>query len=272
MKKCVLCKSTEYKKLFDIKQFSLLKCKKCGLVRTRGQQTISYHHYHRDEVYKDFEKLFKNIYQKRVNIIIKFKKQPGRVLDVGTSTGTMLEIFKDAGWEVWGVEPSESAKIARKRGVKILRTTFEKAKLPKNYFDVVILNHTLEHMENPIIVLKKAKMLLKNKGIILVDVPNFGGLSAKILKERWPFILPREHLFHFTPETLRKILEKTGFKVIHWQTQSGIFECANPFFEIFYSLTTFKKRFLANILGFPGALIATLANCGASLSMIGQKK
>jgi len=271
MKKCILCGSNKFKKLFNVGEYKLVKCKKCGLVKTRGEQNISYKKYHGDEVYKTFEKLFRNIYQKRVNMILKYKKGPGKVLEIGASMGTMLDIFKKIGWEVWGVEPSGSAEVARKKRIKILKNTFEKAKPPKEYFDVVILNHTLEHMKNPVSVLKKVEKVLKTGGIVFVDVPNFGGISARIMGKKWPYILPDEHVFHFTLETLQKVLEKAGFNVVVWRTQSGIFECADPLREIFLSLTTLKKRFFTNVLGFPGAFLATAINRGASLSIIGEK-
>lgn len=271
MKKCILCGSNKFKKVYEVKGRQLLKCKKCTLVVTEGEFPFQYDNYHRDEAYKAFEKLFRNLYEKRVNAILEFKNSPGKVLDIGASAGTMLAIFKKIGWEVWGIEPSVSADIARKKGIKILKKTFEKAKLPKEYFDVVILNHTLEHMKNPASVLKKVEKVLKTGGIVFVDVPNFGGLSARIMGERWPFILPEEHVFHFTPETLKKVLQKSGFKIKCWKTQSGLFECANPFSEVFLSLSTFKKRFFTNVLGFPGAFLATAINRGASLSMIGEK-
>ena len=271
MNKCILCDLGKYKKLFDVGEYELIKCQKCGLVKTKGEQKVSYKHYHGDKTYKTSNKLFRNIYQKRVNMILKFKKGSGRVLEIGASVGTMLLIFKEEGWEVWGVEPSASAQVAKERGIKISKTTFEKAKFPKNYFDLIILNHTLEHMSDPVEVLRRVRILLKKEGMVFIDVPNFGGLSVALMGKRWPFILPEEHIFHFTPKTLQKVLEKAGFKVLHWQTQSGLLECANPCLEVFQSLATFKKRFFTNILGFPGAFLATLLNRGASLSVIGRK-
>ncbi len=271
MDNCILCGSKYYEKLYKVKDRQLVKCKKCSLVVTEGDFSFQYRKYHGDEAYKVFGGLFKNIYQKRVNMILSFKKKPGKILDIGASTGTMLQIFKDNGWEVWGVEPSKSAELAKAKGIKIFQTTFEKANLPKNYFDVVILNHTLEHMDNPVSILKKVKRLLKKGAIVFIDVPNIGSLSARILGKRWPFILPEEHIFHFTPQTLRKVLQKSGFKVKSWKTQSGLFECAEPFSEVLLSFSTFKKRFFTNVLGFPGAFLATIMNRGASLSMIGEK-
>lgn len=230
-----------------------------------------YSNYHRDEVYEENEKLFGNIFRKRANLAKKYAKSKGKILDIGCSTGVMLDIFKKDGWKTWGVEPSGSAKSAKRKGHKIVKNYFEKAKLPKNYFDLVVMNHVLEHMDDSELVLKKVNTLLKKGGIILVDVPNVGSLASKIYGKNWKYLLPNEHLHHFTPETLKKLLEKAGFKVVWTKTWSGLFDYANPFLELWQSLTGMKKRFFANVFGFPGALAATVFNRGTSMVTIGRK-
>src|SRR5258708_25529835 len=99
---------------------------------------MNYKKYHRDKAYKENEANFKNIFKTRFIIAKSYKQKSGIVLDVGASTGTMLDIFKENGWQTWGVEPSESSKIAKDKGHKIIVGHIEKAKLPKNYFDLVI--------------------------------------------------------------------------------------------------------------------------------------
>lgn len=231
---------------------------------------MDYKKYHRDKTYSENESLFRNIFHKRVNIIKK-NISNGKVLDIGASTGVMLDIFKENGWETWGVEPSKSGKIAKQKGHEIILDFFEKAKLPNNYFDVVIMNHTLEHMDDPDIVLNKINMALKSDGMLLVDVPNAGGIGSTILGDKWPYRLPEEHKHQFTRQTLSKIFEEAGFKIIHFESRSGIFEMANPIKEIFESLITFKKRFFTNIIFLPYSLIATLLDMGDSMSMVGRK-
>jgi len=273
--KCILCNSKKYKELFGKEDWKILKCQKCNLVFTQRDRYKNYNNsnnYHRDVDYQKNETLFRNIFEKRFRIIGKFVKNPDRVLEVGCSTGILLSLFKKNTGETWGVEPSKSGELAKNKVTKLLRTTFEKAELPKNYFDLVILNHTLEHLENPLLVLRKVNFLLKDGGIIFVDVPNFGGLSAKIFGRNWALLLPYEHNFQFTLATLRKLLIKSNFKLIYQESRSGLFEYANPFSEVWDALKTGKKRFFTDILGFPGALIATLLNKGSSLSVVGQKQ
>lgn len=232
---------------------------------------MEYKNYHRDSDYQKFEPMFRNIFMKRFNLINKYVKK-GRVLDIGCSIGTMLQIFEENGWQVWGVEPSKSAQSATAKGYRVIRNYFEKADLPRHYFDLIILNHTLEHMDNPTGVLQKVNILLKKKGIVFVDVPNAGGLSARVLGKYWPFLSPEEHKHQFTRKNLEKVFKETGFKILHFESRSGIFEHASPLLELWQALISLKKRFFTDLVMLPYSLIITLLNSGDSMSLIGQKK
>ncbi|MFZ5932933.1 MAG: class I SAM-dependent methyltransferase, partial [Patescibacteria group bacterium] len=221
--------------------------------------------YHRDKDYRKLEAMYKNMFQKRVNLAQRFAKK-GRVLDVGASNGGLLDILKKEGWETWGVEPSKNALIAKKKGHKIFKDYFEKVELPEASFDLVTFNHTLEHMDEPLAVLKKVGSLLKKGGTLFVDVPNRGGLSAKVLGKRWPYLLPNEHKWQFTRQSLTNLFRKAGFTVVHFESRSGIFEYENPLQELG------RKRFVIDILTFPYALVVTLLSVGDSMSLVGKKK
>lgn len=220
--------------------------------------------YHRDEDYKKYESLFENMFLKRVNLISKFVKK-GRMLEIGSATGVMLKLFAKQGWDALGIEPSGSSREAKKKGLRVLNVKFEDSKLPKDYFNLVVLNHALEHMDNPKDVLRKINTLLKEGGIVFIDVPNFGSLSSIILGKRWPYLLPLEHQHQFTKESLAKLLEDNDFKILHWESRSGIFEYANPFKELG------RKRFLIDIFTGPYSLVATLLGIGDSMSFVARK-
>lgn len=221
--------------------------------------------YHRDEDYKKYESLFENMFRKRVNLVSRFVKK-GKMLEIGSATGVMLTQFANRGWDALGIEPSGSHKEAKKKGLRVLNVKFEDAKLPDDYFDLIVLNHTLEHMDNSREILEKINLLLKKGGIVFIDVPNFGSLSSKLLGKKWPYLLPLEHKSQFTRESLTKLLENGGFKVLHWESRSGIFEYANPIKELG------RKRFLIDILTSPYALVATFLGMGDSMSFVAKKK
>ncbi len=272
MKKCILCNSNDFTELFSGKNWKVLECKKCGLCKVDRQiENVSYDFYHRDNDYKKLEKLFKNIFQTRVNLIKKHLPTPGKVLDIGCSNGTMLDIFKTDGWETWGVEPSENAEIAIDKGHKVFQTVFEKVNFPTK-FNLIVMNHTLEHLENPLAVVKKAYSLLEKDGILLVDVPNFDSLSSNMMGKYWTHLLPLEHNFQFTRKSLEKIFEKAGLKIVDYKSRSGIYEFANPFEEINESFTGMKKRAITHLINFPYDTLATLLNIGDSMSLMGRKE
>ncbi len=247
----------------------IYQCPHCGLGMTKdlGSQKGGYY---RDEAYIKAENLFQNIFLKRVNIISKLTK-PGKVLEIGCSTGVILALLKKRGWQVEGIEIStKAAEIAKKRGIQVLVRDFMQVKIDGK-FDLVILNHTLEHLENPMEVIKKVKSLLYPGGLLYIDVPNFGGFSAKLMGKNWPLLLPQEHLWHFTEKSLEILLKKLGFKIKFSEKASGVWDYENPIGGIILSLLTFKKRFFMEVATALPSWILTKLGLGSDLMIIAKK-
>ena len=268
---------------YPAKQFAkksgyvIYKCIHCGfgLTENLNAQTGGYH---RDETYISEERLFENIFQRRVNEITKFIKS-GKVLEIGCSTGLMLSLFQKRGFSVLGVEVSKkAAEIAKGRGVEVIIAPFEKINFSEKNpplgrkFDLVILNHTLEHLENPIKVLEKIKSILNPKGYLMIDLPNFDSPVAKVLKSRWPHLLPDEHLWHFSPKSFDILLKGLDFRILKIKKASGIWDFSNPAKEIYHSFKSLKKRFVINVLTAVPSLIMTKLNKGSDLLVIARKK
>lgn len=269
MENCISC-SGKLKKIGSNQGYNIYRCNLCGLGKTSGKK-ITYKNYHRDNIYIKAENQFRNIFTKRANLIEKYKKT-GSILDIGSSTGLMLSIFKDRGWKVLGIEPSKtSVQYAVLSGIATLNTTFPSPKLKNKSFDAIILNHVLEHIKDPLEFLKNANLVLKNNGVILVDLPNFGSLAAKLSGASWRYILPYEHVWHFTPKGLSNILEKVGCKVIYKETHSGIWEYGNPLQEITESLFGLKKRFLVEFLTFIPTWFLSKLGLGTGITVIAKK-
>ena len=226
--------------------------------------------YHRDEVYIRNESLFRNIFKTTLKKVLIHKKG-GRVLEIGSSTGLLLKLFQEKGFAVTGVEPSsKSSRYAIKRGINTITKSFERAKL-NGKFDVVILNHVLEHLKDPKEVLNKTWNLLNNDGIIVINVPNAGSLSAKIYGKNWEYVLPKEHLWQFTPTSLSKVIEESGFSIVNWEAKSGIWEFDNPLLELCQSFTGLKKRFFKNFLTIIPTWFISQLKLGTGLSVIAIK-
>jgi SAM-dependent methyltransferase len=182
-----------------------------------------------------------------------------------------LDLYKKAGWKTFGVEPSQSSQIATKKGHTVLKSSFEETHFGASTFDLIIANHVLEHVVDPILFLKKAHKLLKNGGILFIDVPNAGSFSQSILKDKWPYFLPDEHLSHFTKETLIFTLSKAGFTPVFSKTKSGMFEVSNPIKYLFTELISLKKNFFIDLWRIPENLISEVLDKGNSISIISKK-
>lgn len=267
--RCLVC---NFKTRFFSKfgSYQIYRCPKCGLGQTLGlgPQTNKYH---RDQTYLIEEKLFKNIFLKRVKMISQFSK-PSRALEIGCSTGLMLSLLRMRGFEVMGIEMSqEAAGVAKARGIDVVVVPFEKVKLNQK-FDLVIFNHTLEHLPDPLEALKKAKLLLRLNGILFIDLPNFDSLVAKILKDRWPLLLPEEHLWHFTRKSLSLLLSRLDFKILKTEKASGLWDVDNPVLELWFSFSGLKKRFFVNLITAIPSLILDKLGWGSGLTIIARKR
>ncbi len=147
----------------------------------------------------------------------------GCLLDVGCGPGTNLTMLQQQGWDVHGVDTSDVAiAYAQSRfGDRVRLGTLDQAGYRNGAFDVVLFSHSLEHMFDPVGVLKEAWRILDTGGQVVVILPNAGSLEARLFGRWWfPWELPR-HLYHFEKGTLSRMLEQAGFRVQRMRTGVG---------------------------------------------------
>lgn len=224
--KCLLCGENQNRKLFDKKGVGFLLCLKCGLVFLEKKVTSSNLYediyfnidYDKGQVigYRDYladKAIFDKYFATRLDMIESYQK-PGRILDIGCAFGFFLALAKKRGWQVYGVEPAKKPALfaRRKYRLNILNDPVEKVSFGKESFDVVALFQTIEHLADPISVLKKIKQWLKKDGLIVISTPNQRSYLARLMGKYWFEYKPDEHFFYFSPETLTRLLLKTGFK------------------------------------------------------------
>ena len=140
----------------------------------------------------------------------------GRILDVGCGTGEMLDyLHVSSGWAVVGCEPKASvAQNAADRGFRVIPKTLRDAEFDPDTFDLVNMNHVIEHLPDLKETVAEVFRVLKPGGVFITENPDFGGITRSVFKDAWwGYHLPR-HLTHFTPETLRVFLEKQRFEVL----------------------------------------------------------
>jgi SAM-dependent methyltransferase len=145
----------------------------------------------------------------------------GRYLDVGCGSGAGLGVARALGWQVAGIEMDEAAAQKARRFADelhvgdVLEAPFASAR-----FDVVTAFHVLEHLVDPVAVVRRMLDWLVPAGLLIVEVPNAGGLGAALFGRAWSGLeLPR-HLSHFTPATLERTVRTAGGRVIWCRHQA----------------------------------------------------
>ncbi len=140
----------------------------------------------------------------------------GRLLDVGCGTGGGLASLREQGWDVTGIELNSAAALLARQRVdgRIHIGDFEEVSLAGECFDVIRFCHSLEHLPSPRRALEKAHRLLQPGGLLWIEVPNAASLERRIFGRHWfAWGLP-EHLYHFTPRTLARLLACTSFRPV----------------------------------------------------------
>jgi SAM-dependent methyltransferase len=139
--------------------------------------------------------------------------EPGFVWEIGCGVGELLSRFQERGWRVLGLEPSaRAAEIARAAGVPVEVGRAEEATPPPEKADVIILNHSLEHIANLDAVLKKCRDALQPDGTLVIAVPNFDSPGRRFFRGAWIHLDVPRHFYHFTPEALERLLARYGFR------------------------------------------------------------
>lgn len=134
-----------------------------------------------------------------------------KLLDIGCGTGAFLNHTKSKGLDVLGVEPDDGARAfaIEKYGLSVYDESMLNNLEPAS-FGAITLWHVLEHVPNLEERLAQLKRLLHPNGRIFVAVPNPNSFDAKHYRAHWAaYDVPR-HLWHFTPQSMRKLLEKNN--------------------------------------------------------------
>jgi len=157
-----------------------------------------------------------------------------RLLDIGCGQGYVLEHALQRGWDVWGLEPSKTwaQQTATRLGVKVWAQRVEEANLPASTCDIIFSDSVIEHLADPMAMMKLARGVLKPGGVGYFVTPNadalvnhFRGVLFRLVgSRRSPYIEPLcspYHVVGFTPHSLSVLAERAGFEVRHLWVRHG---------------------------------------------------
>ena len=147
------------------------------------------------------------------------KRRPAgeqRVLDIGCGNGDWLALIRETGWEPTGVEPDPvAAAQARERGFDVRPSIADWVDTPQS-FDFITMSHVIEHVHDPLGLLRAAYDLLRPGGRICVLTPNVDAMGHRIYGRHWRGLEPPRHLILFNRTSLRTALSDSGFSDVRF--------------------------------------------------------
>ncbi len=241
---CPLCKSENVKKLEKLSKdnWEIVKCVECGFVflknpptyeslqnsfewyesrnKERGNRRNNRKFYYLvSDSLKKIKGFIRN-HQRKEHLIIKKLNKSGNFLDVGCADGGTLKGLSDKfipfGVEISPILSEKANKFCNLKGgeVKNADAISGIKSFNKSFFDVILMRSYLEHEINPLEVLKESAKVLKSNGILIIKVPNFNSINRKIRGIGWPGFRFPDHVNYFSPNTLEKMINLSGLRIL----------------------------------------------------------
>jgi len=207
--------------------YDLVECSNCGLIYFEPMPTVSELSTFYSGSYYNFEKSREEGKGMAFAQHLKRLKTNGKFLDVGCATGFFINgIKKHSDWEVYGTDFGKSAvQFARdKLGLNVVEGDLADAQFPNAFFDYVHVNNVLEHVLNPVSLLRECRRIIKPNGVFFLSVPNGFNDSLDLIdfwkEEKKPARSKSGHIFFFPARTLPLLFKQVGFEVETKKTYS----------------------------------------------------
>jgi 2-polyprenyl-3-methyl-5-hydroxy-6-metoxy-1,4-benzoquinol methylase len=230
---CPLCEGGKVFLFLKAENFKVLVCRNCQIAFTAPRPVLPDYEnmdFHSKSDENDTEKLvafndlpydWKKLIHIQGQMVAQHFSLNTGILEIGCGEGILLDVLRNMGYnDLEGFEPSfTAAKRAQKRGLRLYNGYFDSQIISRQY-DLVIMSHVLEHIENPVDFLHQVNSILKPGGALLLTQTNYMGLIPRLQKEAWYAWVPDQHFWHFTPKSLKHIFTQLNMSVAALNYQS----------------------------------------------------
>lgn len=221
--RCMLCGGGGPRVRFVKGGRRFLECRGCGLVWVDPMPEAAavpdfYDDSYRDGRYATYAgapEIRAGIAEHRLSAVRPLARE-GRWLDVGCSTGAFLEAARRAGIEAEGIDVSaEAVAQARAAGLPARQARVEELEPEKPYGTITAFD-VIEHLLDPRAFLARLRGWLVPQGVLALTLPDVASAYPRwLMRSRWFYYNPEEHLHYFSPDTISRLLSEEGFRVLH---------------------------------------------------------
>lgn len=259
--------------------YEFRKCRRCGLIyhfplMTDEEASVHYTDYgnYSDETVLERELERRLPGSMAVASVLRpyLGQHRSRLLEVGCANGIMMKHLGELGFDCHGVEidPRSSKIAARLIGEgRIFNGRLEDSPYLDGSFDAAVSRAVLEHLTTPFEVLKCIHRALRNGGVAYLTTPNFGGVSFRLLRDRWKNTAVNDHVSMFTHQSLRHFVEEAGFEIISARATGCSLDKRR---DVNGEYTRLSGPVGRRALRYAGAVLSTV-NMGDSLHILAQK-
>lgn len=253
---CPVCKQDNYVKMFEKEGGEYVKCLECSMVYsnpifTSDALTDYYKNNHASqaELVQSDNTFYVNLYNKGLDSIEKITKVDS-ILDIGCSSGIFLDTAQKRNYETNGIELNKKEfELTKEKGHIAYNDLLQNLSFDKK-FDAITMWDVFEHIGDGEANLNDMKNVLSADGVIFLQIPSADSLAAKILQEKCNMFDGLEHVNLYGVDTITKLAEKCGLKVLHLESVISEIGVINNFlnYEHPYFGTTTNKKFIPNLI------------------------
>ena len=226
---CPVCGNERRRAVVRAKQRTIAECLDCGLRALSPMPSLDQLIAINEETVHPFfnacledEESYRTYFARKLDDLQRHKPS-ARLLDLGCGAGFFLDAARQRGHEVAGVDlspvPVEYARS--KLGLEVSMGSLYEYRAPSGTFDVISVFQTIEHDPHPADLGREFFRILAPGGIVMVTTPAADGFVARVMGKRWFGYRNVEHVSFFNRRSLRYVLERSGFEVLHLEVEHG---------------------------------------------------